>query len=160
MDKDKDFEYLKKQVDRLALRAPKRTTAIITPYPISACVEGENIQGPILRYMFPCEGTITKGMIYFGTKPRDEVKVTIHLIGPESGRSSEFLTNKQTLATAIELPVIAGDRLTIHLESPSPISEVWVSFLWTPSTKDVEIKSYLLKEILDEDNKETVPLSR
>ena len=45
--------------------------------------------------------------------------------------------------------VDSGDRLTVSIEplDETPVTEVWISFLWKPSTKDVEVKKFLLDEV-------------
>ncbi len=45
-------------------------------------------------------------------------------------------------------PVKGGDCLDISIEPGSElVTEVWVSFLWVPSVKDIEAKSYLIEEL-------------
>ena len=56
-----------KIIERLGRRQRKVASAMITPVPISNAVVGENITGDILYYMFPSDGKITKGIVFFGS---------------------------------------------------------------------------------------------
>ena len=60
---EKRIDFIEQIVSRLTRRAKTTATAIVTPYPISNAVFGDDVRGAILRYMFPCEGVITKNCI-------------------------------------------------------------------------------------------------
>ena len=133
---------------RLMRRASKRTTALITPYPISNAVFGENVEGPILRYMFPCSGTITKGIVRLGNKPKESVVLGIKMFNESNSASKGYALEKKNLSVELSLPVVAGDCLEVSIETEVEIvTEVWVSFLWRPNISDVEAKSYLVEEL-------------
>ena len=137
---------------RLMLRARKHVVGLITPYPISNSVVGENVEGTILRYMFPCDGTITKGMVNLITKPKKWVSLNIKLFNETNSIIKGFNTDKKTLTVEPNIPVKAGDCLEIALV-PSPedvVKEVWIAFLWTPAMKDVTAKSFLISELEDD----------
>lgn len=145
---------------RLSRRSVKKATGLITPYPISSAVIGDNVVGTILHYMFPCDGAITKGMVHFGKKPVNNVTIDIELAN-ESGMSAiSYNTDKQDFIITAETPVKSGNRLSVSIESLEPITEVWIAFLWVPTVKDVKAKSFLLDEILNDNQEESIPLSR
>ena len=146
----KRIEQLEMVTQRLMRRSGKKTTALITPYPISNAVFGDKVEGPILRYMFPCDGVITKGMICLGAKPKHGVSLVIKIFNESSSGSKGFMVDKKRISVSPSLPVVAGDCLEITLIPSSVddiITEVWISFLWKPEVKDVEAKSYLIEEI-------------
>ncbi len=148
-DKIKHLEMVTK---RLARRSRKKTVALITPYPISNAVLGDEVKGIVLRYMFPCGGTITKGVIDLGKKPKQEVAITFALMGDETGTSNVFVLTKKRLVIKPDIKASAFDRLTISIsykaEKPEDaVTEFWTSFLWVPTVKDVEVKSYLIDEL-------------
>jgi hypothetical protein len=134
---------------RLMRRAHKHVVGLITPYPISNSVAGEKVEGVILRYMFPCNGTITKGMINLITKPKKWVSINIKIFNDSTSSIKGFTVEKKSMTVEPNLPVKAGDCLELSLvTSPEDIvKEVWISFLWAPSMKDVTAKSFLISEL-------------
>ncbi len=134
---------------RLMRRAHKKAVAMITPYPISNAVFGEDVKGSILRYMFPCDGKVNKGMIKLGSKVKKGiVSLVIQISNDNGSKSAGFTIDKKMIAVEPNIEVNAGDCLDITiLSSEESIKEVWISFLWIPTTKDVEVKSFLIEEL-------------
>ena len=154
-DRIKRLELITK---RLARRERKHSIALITPFPISNAVFGDKVEGTVLRYMFPCEGTLTKGAIDFGKKPKSGISMKISLTGDIGGSSRTFVIDRKREVVDIDIPVTLFDRLTIDIsysfDKPEDnINEFWVSFLWVPTTSDIEIKRFLNKEIENETEK-------
>lgn len=147
MDSER-VERLELITKRLMRRATKTARAIITPFPISNAVFGESIKGIVLRYMFPCDGVISKGMIRLGKKPKTSASFTVRVFNEVESKSAGFIIDKKTLAADLNIEVKAGDCLDVSLSSEDePVTEVWISFLWKPTTKDVEVKSFLIEEL-------------
>jgi len=147
---EKRIGFIETVVSRLALRANKRAIALVTPYPISNAVFGDNIKGSVLRYMFPCEGTITKGLIRLGAKSKQGIRLIIRMFDTMGGTSKEFIIDAKVFLSALDIPVKSGDCLDVLVEPVDPneqITEVWVSFLWTPTVRDIEAKSFLISEL-------------
>jgi hypothetical protein len=140
---------LERVTERLMRRATKKVVGLITPYPISSSVVGEKVEGTILRYMFPCDGVITKGMVNLVNKPKKWVSINIKMFNESRSIIKGFNIEKKTLTVQPNIPVEAGGCLEISIV-PSPediVQEVWISFLWTPAMKDVTAKSFLISEI-------------
>jgi hypothetical protein len=139
---------------RLALRearkVKKQKVTLITPFPISGASFGEDVRGSILRYMFPCAGEITKGMIKLGTKPKNGAIVTVKLSNSLCGVSKDFVIQTRELTISPKLTITDGDCLDIAINSSDPIQEVWASFLWIPSKQSVEKETYY--EDIEEDS--------
>jgi len=135
--------------ERLARRSVKKAVAIITPFPISNAVFGESVSGSILRYMFPCDGVITKGLIKFGSLPKSPISVGITVSNVAYANSKAYMIDRQQYVIEPNLAVKTGDCLDIQVNSAegNTITEVWISFLWVPSVKDVTAKSYLIEEL-------------
>jgi len=148
---NKRIERLETITERLMRRAGKRATALITPYPISNAVFGEKVEGPILRYMFPCDGIVTKGFVRLGKKPKTNIVLGVKMFNETGSSSKGFSLEKKFLGIQPNLPVIAGDCLEVSVISPDePVTEIWIAFLWKPSIKDVEAKSFLIEELEDD----------
>lgn len=145
---------------RLMRRAKKTSVALITPYPISNAVFGEKVEGPILRYMFPCDGVVTKGYVRLGKKPKQSIELEVKMSNDSSSNMKGFVLSRKCLSIEPNLPVKAGDCLEITLiPSEEIVTEIWISFLWKPTVNDLEPKSYLIKELdksveEEDDNKE------
>ena len=145
---NKRVEDLEMITKRLMRRVSKRVAVLITPYPISNAVFGERVEGPILRYMFPCDGIITKGIVRLGVKPKSPIILNIKMFNDSKSASKGFTVDKRSLSIEPNLPVVAGDCLEISLDPKvEVVTEIWISFLWKPTVKDVEAKSYLMEEI-------------
>jgi len=145
--------FIEKVVTRLARRTRKTAAALITPYPISNAVLGSDVRGSILRYMFPCEGVISKGFVRLGKKPKGEIKLTISVSNDSGGQSKEYVILSRFASIDSNIDVVSGDCLDISLNITDPeekVTEIWVSFLWKPTVRDVEVKSYLINEIEDD----------
>ena len=142
------IEQLEMVTERLMRRAGKKITALITPYPISNAVFGDAVKGPILRYMFPCDGVITKGVVKLGIKPKNPIVIGIKLFNEIGSTVKGFALEKKLFSITPNLPIISGDCLEVSLDPmEETVTEVWISFLWMPSVKDVEVKSYLIEEL-------------
>jgi hypothetical protein len=145
---NKRIERLETITERLMRRASKRSVGLITPYPISNAVFGEAIKGSVLRYMFPCSGTISKGYIRLGSKPKQYVMLDIKMFNEQKTATKGYAIEKRFLSIEPNLPVSAGDCLEISLDPQDEvITEIWISFLWKPGMKDVEAKSFLIEEL-------------
>ena len=148
-DRIKKLELITK---RLARRSKKHVAALITPYPISNAVFGDEVRGTVLHYMFPCGGKIVKGAIDLGKKPKQGIVISFELMGTETGTSKTFVIDSKRLVVDLDIKVSAFDKLKITVsyvaEKPGDnLREFWTSFLWVPEVKDVEVKRYLIDKL-------------
>jgi hypothetical protein len=152
-DKSKSVEDRLKQIElvvtRVARRSNTKKAAMITPYPISNATFGEDIRGPILRYMFPCDGVIQKGMLKLGKKPKEPISIGLNISSEEYSHSRGYVVEKRQMVVKPDMNIRSGDCLTIHLlpNEEEKVTEVWVSFLWIPSVSDVTTKGFLVEEL-------------
>ncbi|MBU2249636.1 MAG: hypothetical protein KKD77_23010 [Gammaproteobacteria bacterium] len=141
-------EKLELITKRLMRRASKRTAAMITPYPISNAVFGDKVAGPVLRYMFPCDGIITKGFVRLGQKPKTSVMVAVKMFNDATSTTKGFALERKSISVEPNIPVKAGDCLEVSLVPDEEIvTEFWIAFLWKPTMADVEVKSFLIEEL-------------
>lgn len=146
------IERIETIITRLVRRSRKVAKAIITPYPISNAIIGDNLigkslEGVILRYMFPCPGKITKGFIRLDKKPKDGVEIDVRIFNDVKSESKGFTIDRKTLAVDTNLDVKPGDCLEVSLipVGESEVKEIWISMLWVPISGDVQ--SFLIKEL-------------
>ena len=141
------LDKLELVVTRLARRSRKTAQAILTPYPISNAVIGESLDGVILRYMFPCSGTITNGYLMLDKKPKDGVEIDIRVFNNDVSESKGFTVDKRSLNVDTELSVKPGDCLEITLTKlgESVVKEVWVSMLWVPKSGNAQ--QFLIEDL-------------
>lgn len=145
---NKRVEQLEIITQRLMRRAGKRSSALITPYPISNAVFGERVEGIIIRYMFPCDGVITKGMVRLDTKPKNPLMLSVKIFNDTKELVKGFALEKKVTAMQPDISIVSGDCLELSLDAKEEIvTGAWVSLLWKPTTKDVEVKSFLIEEM-------------
>lgn len=149
MKQSDKIKNLEKITERLMRRAHKKITGIVTPYPISNAVIGDNIDGVILRYMFPCDGKITKGMVKLGDKPKKWVSINVKLFNDSTSSIKGFMAENKSMGIEPALNVSAGDCIEVSVvpHANDIVKEVWVSLLWKPLIKDIEAKSFLITEL-------------
>jgi len=147
---EKRIENLEKITKRLARRQGSKAKAVVTPFPISYCEIGDDVKGDIFKFMFPGDGKITKGIIYFGKKIKDGVMVTINLSNAAGNNIKQFVVEEKEIRFSPDLGVLTGNRLTISVEavnSEEKITECWIAFLWTPDVSSSMIKKCLISDL-------------
>ena len=149
---EKRVKKLEIITERLTRKAKKKmASAMITPYPISNCIIGEDVQGTVLKYMFSAKGIIGKGLIRFDKKLKSGVIVTVTLENDLGGQAKTFIANRNQLLIEPNLEVFSGDRLTVAVEpsdsSEGKLNEVWITFLWTPYVGEATVKSFLIDKL-------------
>ena len=143
------LELLEKKVDRLMRRSNKVAKALVTPFPISNCVLGDNISGTVLRYMFPASGKILKGGVFLDAKPGESVTVEVSISNSTGGLSKTYAMQRQNLVIEPDMAVQSWDRLSVSIFpfGETVINVVWIAFLWVPDVKEVDVKKCLIEEL-------------
>lgn len=148
---EKRISFIEKVVTRLARKSQKKTTAIITPYPISACIEGDEVKGDVLKYMFCASGTITKGRVWLGKQLKHGYAIVLTIENELGSNSSSYNVVRQDTVIKPNVSVFSGDRLTISVYPINPeedkITELWIGFLWIPKIADAQLKHFLLEDL-------------
>jgi len=150
MELEERISNLETIVRRLSRRSRKHASAIVTPYPISNCVIGENIKGDVLKYMFCAKGLISKGLLVFGKKPKVGVKVKIDISNDIGGSSRTYVVTRKSTLVEPNIEVFSSDRLTISVDpvdEEDKVTEVWMSFLWIPSVEETDVKRVLISSL-------------
>lgn len=153
--KDGTTEEKLKQVDilltRMSRRLHKKTVVIVPPYPVSACLTGEDISGEVLRFMFPGDGKITSGLIVVESAKRTTVNVDISIEDDLGGTAKSFIVDKKKLTISPNLDVKFGNRLIITATPQDrenvKVTSVWVAFLWVPGIKDASVRDFLIDDL-------------
>ena len=149
------IKKLEKMIQRLSRRQVKKMQAIITPYPISNCVTGEEVTGDILKYIFTCPGIITKGGIFLNEKPKEGAAIVISVENDLGNSAKSFNITRRNLVVEPDIKISTWDRLTVSFHTINPevdkMTEVWIGFLWIPTIKDVQVKNFLIDELEAED---------
>jgi hypothetical protein len=138
-------------LSRITKRVKKHACAMISPIPISNYTE--IVTGPLLKYMFPAAGIISDILIYVEVMPKAGINLIATLASGTGAVSKNSFTKKQLSIADSDFEVIAGDRITVEVEKVKDeeiVSGIWIAFLWTPSKASIEVKQFLLDEILKE----------
>jgi len=144
----KKLELITGRLIRKAVK--KSTSAMITPYPISNCLTGDNVCGPVLKYMFSAKGVINKGLIRFDKKIKAGIVVTVGIENDFGGESKVFIANRNQITLEPNLEVSPGDRLTVSVspaDEEEKLCEVWIAFIWTPHVGEATVKSFLIDQL-------------
>ena len=126
---------------RLIRKTSAQTTKVITPsIPISYCTQGSDVRGPVLRYMFPCKGTVTKGLVWIKDYLPSGFRLEILVENAQGGNKKDYVIPKSFVVN-VQMPVLAGDKLTISVTPLEKcITELWIAFLWVPQKDGIEMK--------------------
>jgi len=145
------ISWIETVVSRLARRSKKNVTAITTPYPISACITGEDVRGDILKYMFCARGTISRGLVDLGKRPSTGVVIGITISNDIGGSSKSYVITKKAAILEPSIKVFSGDKLSISVEpidkEKDTMTEVWIAFMWTPHINEVDMKQVLIDSL-------------
>ena len=138
-------------VARLLRRSKKTAEAVLTPYPISNCISGENVSGTVLKYMFAAKGIIDKGRIQVNKKLKSGMRITVLLENELGGQSKSYIANRNIMLIEPNLEVFSGDRLTVSVNPVNSedggLTEIWISFVWTPHVGEATVKSFLIDKL-------------
>jgi hypothetical protein len=126
----------------------QRVSSYISPFPVSFYISKIPEDGVVLRYMFPGEGRITNACIYVEGDVKKGIIIsaqTTNDTGMGSGISATFRKNFNKFS--LDMYVNTGDMLSIILPTDMNLGNVWVAFLWLPDISEVEVKSFLAREL-------------
>ncbi len=126
----------------------KIITGVITPFPISGYVS-KTVNKVALRYMFAANGKVTIGAAYFEEMPASGVDIFLNIHRGDDVNSTSIFTKEKFIVIEPDIEVKAGDRLVISIapKGAEKVSGIWTSFLWVPTTKDAEIKQFVISEL-------------
>lgn len=148
---EKRIGFIEKVLSRLVRRSVKTTSAMLTPYPISNCVVGEDVSGSVLKYMFAARGVINKGLIRVDKRIRSGIRITVTLENDLGGSSKSYIANRDQMIIEPNLEVFSGDCLTVSVNPVDPkegmLNEVWIAFIWTPHVGEATVKSFLIDRL-------------
>lgn len=147
---EQQMKYLDKIIERVVKRSKTTVTGIITPYPISSYCQ-TSVNGEVLRYMFSTNGTLNNGVMLIEDMPKEGVTITVKSISGLQSQSVSTVTKKKAFEVPVDRKVSVGDRVVVYVEpvvEEENVSGIWVAFTWTPDRKDVDVKKYLLDEVL------------
>lgn len=147
---EKRISFIETVIARLARRSRKTVTVVIPPFPISACIMGDDVRGDILGYMFCLDGAIDRMSISLNAKPKNTVNVEARIVSEESERIKLFYLAKKNEILDLEESVKAGEKVIISIYPRDPeerLTEVWAAFAWTPVVSEAKTKQFLIDDI-------------
>jgi hypothetical protein len=147
---DKRVEAISKILPRLAIRAKKTTTGLVSPQTVMVHKEGEDIQGPIFKGML-FKGSLTKAIIIFSERPKSPINIEVKILNGDAGESKVFYASKAKSMIDLGIDTEDGSAISISIhpvKEDYKVTEVWLSMLWTPSVSNTEAKQYLIDELI------------
>lgn len=154
-DKEK-FESIERTLQSFSRRLGKKVIGVIPPVPLFAHIESVGEDGIILQVLSPFNGKLVRACLgirdYEG---RNTVKFSFSALGVGKGQYSNFSTRKNLLIEELDLPIDAGDMITLKTESPERVKGVFVGASFDIDMRDLGKKSFLIEEfsqMLEEKN--------
>jgi len=136
-------------VSRLARKSKKTASAMITPYPISFCVSGDDVKGRLMKYLFPAKGIIKRGLVTLDRAPSSNAEVTIEVSGKKGGSAKSYMIERGSFSFEPNMEITTGDLLTVSIypDKDDKFTEVCVALYWVPHVKETEVKQHLIDDI-------------
>jgi hypothetical protein len=152
---DQKFLSIERTLHSFQRRLRKTLVGLLPPIPVFGGREVIGSDGVVFRVVLPAKGTITKAYIVIKDyKVAKEVKFNFTLARTAHGSFSEFTTRRHYVSHDVNMQVEAGDFLTLTVDPPENVENVWVSFLYEIGLKDLKIEKFLIDELerlLEED---------
>ena len=147
-DTDKaKFNSINKTFQSFSRRLGKRIIGVIPPVPIFENIQDIGEDGIIIQRMFPLNGMITRVVMsierYEGKKT---VEFELSAVGAGSAQMKKFNTRKPLIIEHLNLPVDAGDLVTLRVTEPERIKGIHIGAAFDVAHKDMKKDSYLIEE--------------
>lgn len=126
---DERFKQIEVILNRMSRKLHKTVIGVMPPVPVMFSAELPMEDGNMFTFLSPADGTITSICMYIrefeGNEP---IEFNAYVKGSAIGHSVTFRTRKNTTINSVDLPVSAGDLLSISTASPDKIRGILVSF--------------------------------
>ena len=132
---------------RRAARVKKKTlTGIVFPFPLYGC-QVPDAEGVVFRAMLPCDGELISATIDVGAVESPEKPVTIRaeVMIDNDVYVRDFSLTKPRVGFNLDLPMLAGSKLTISLTSADKGLPIWIGMLFMPTISDAVVKKIIVE---------------
>lgn len=146
---EKRLSYVETVLSRMMKRTRKTITSIITPHLISTCIDGDSVEGDILKVML-FRGTITKGLVCFDKRYKDGVRLEAKILNGAEGVTETLYINTMAHSKDLNIPTEDGSLLSLSVAPVNledKIKKVYVSLLWTPHISNSVTKKHLIDSL-------------
>lgn len=146
------FASIDRVLGRFSRRLCRVVEVVVPPIPIGCYWEVP--PDVLLKYMFPAKGVICRAVIAIGSRTDRKKVVVIHstMASALGSVGRKFEVKKSVAIIEMKVPTKAGDRLTITIDDPIEVRDVWVALLWRPDISETETKQLLIDKLDELEN--------
>lgn len=151
------FDHLERILQRMARRTHKTFVGLVPSAPVFGFAADPMENPVVMQAIFPVDGTITKGAIFFGRMKAKQVAISIKFDLADWNARYGLAVPKKGVVTDFGYEVKAGTRMTVSVDSPDEdTGDVWIGFMYEVDVKSMtQIKipfdqiEQLAEEVLD-----------
>jgi len=130
-DADEKLKNLERVIQRIARRTHRTFVGLVPSSPVFGFVADPVEKPVVMQVIFPADGTITKGAIYFGRMKSKAHYVDVLMESVEGSVHYSFPIPKKGDVSDFGYPVKAGTRMTVSVLDPDEtVGDVWVGFMY------------------------------
>ena len=138
-DANEKFKHLERILQRIGRRVHRTFVGLIPASPVFGFVADPVAQPTVMQAIFPADGTITKGAIYFGRMKNKLTAIDIRFEHKDGSVNYEFAVPKKGVVTDFGYEVKAGARMSVSVLDPDEtVGDVWIGFMYEIDMKSMK----------------------
>lgn len=138
-DTNEKFKHIERILQRFGRRVHRTFVGLVPASPVFGFLADPVANPVVMQAIFPADGTVTKGAIFFGRMKNRLTAIGIRFERADRSESYEFAVPKKGIVADLEYEVKAGTRMTVSvLEPDESVGDVWMGFLYEIDMKSVK----------------------
>jgi len=138
-DASEKFNHLERILQRLARRSHRTFVGLVPAAPVFGFVADPMVNPVVMQAIFPADGIITKGAIFFGRMKSRQTAINIRFEGVDGYSNYGFAVPKKGVVTDFDYVVKAGTRMTVSVLDPDEnTGDVWIGFMYEVDMKSMK----------------------
>lgn len=151
---DEKFKFIERILQRMARRTHRTFVGLVPASPVSGFVADPVTNPIVMQAIFPADGIITKGAIFFGRMKSKQTPIDIRFDIRDESANYAFAVSKKGVVTDFDYKVEAGTRMTVSVLDPDEdTGDVWIGFMYEidmKSMKQLRIPFDFIEELAEE----------
>lgn len=128
---DEKFNFIERVLQRMARRTHRTFVGLVPAAPVFGFLADPMVNPIVMQAIFPADGTITKGAIYFGRMKNKQTPINIRFDLGDWSANYAFAVPKKGVVTDFDYKVEAGARMTVSVLDPDEnVGDVWIGFMY------------------------------
>jgi hypothetical protein len=153
---DQKIEHIERILNRMSRKLHNTVIGVMPAIPVMFSTDEPKENGEIFKFLLPCKGHISTVCMYVNKFDGSEaIAFEAAVRGPITGSNVRFLTKKNLTVENANLPVFAGDMITLTTETPESVHGIWIALLYQMGIKESGKEVFVLDELnklLEEEN--------